>query len=144
MTDGPPRFEIAHLARTELFTPDPDGTLWFGDEFGPFLLHTDATGRLLHAPIELPDFDKPGDTVRSPQNPFREETAGLRIMNAVRAHARAHGARGVHNAIGTPLFTGATGEAGVRGSWTRRAQNRGAHFTSPTSSASSDPGGTSK
>jgi hypothetical protein len=40
-----------------------DGTLWFGDEFGPFLLHTDATGRVLEAPIPLPG-------VQSPQNPF--------------------------------------------------------------------------
>ena len=40
-----------------------DGTLWFGDEFGPFLLHTDARGRVLEAPIPLPG-------VQSPQNPF--------------------------------------------------------------------------
>ena len=40
-----------------------DGTLWFGEEFGPFLLHTDANGRVLEAPIELPG-------VRSPQNPY--------------------------------------------------------------------------
>jgi len=40
-----------------------DGSLWFGDEFGPFLLHTDATGRVLEAPIPLPG-------VQSPQNPF--------------------------------------------------------------------------
>lgn len=40
-----------------------DGTLWFGDEFGPFLLHTDATGKLLDAPIPLPG-------VKSPQNPY--------------------------------------------------------------------------
>jgi hypothetical protein len=40
-----------------------DGTLWFGDEFGPFLLHTDATGKVLEAPIPLPG-------VQSPQNPF--------------------------------------------------------------------------
>jgi hypothetical protein len=41
-----------------------DGTLWFGDEFGPFLLHTDATGKVLDAPYPLPG-------VKSPQNPFR-------------------------------------------------------------------------
>jgi hypothetical protein len=45
---------------------DPQGDLWLGDEFGPFLLHTDATGRVLEAPIPLPD-------VKSPENPTLEE-----------------------------------------------------------------------
>jgi hypothetical protein len=40
-----------------------NGDFWFGDEFGPFLLHTDATGRVLEAPIPLPG-------VQSPQNPY--------------------------------------------------------------------------
>ena len=40
-----------------------DGTLWFGDEFGPFLLHTSSSGRVLEAPFALPG-------VKSPQNPF--------------------------------------------------------------------------
>jgi hypothetical protein len=40
-----------------------DGTLWFGEEFGPFLLHTDAAGKVLEEPIALPG-------VQSPQNPF--------------------------------------------------------------------------
>jgi hypothetical protein len=40
-----------------------DGTFWFGEEFGPFLLHTDSTGKVLRAPIPLPG-------VQSPQNPF--------------------------------------------------------------------------
>jgi hypothetical protein len=40
-----------------------DGTFWFGEEFGPFLLHTDSTGKVLEAPIPLPG-------VQSPQNPF--------------------------------------------------------------------------
>lgn len=39
-----------------------DGTLWFGEEFGPFLLHTDARGRLLEAPIPTPG-------VKSPSSP---------------------------------------------------------------------------
>ncbi len=44
---------------------DAQGGLWFGDEFGPFLLHTDTTGRVLEAPIPLPD-------VKSPENPTLE------------------------------------------------------------------------
>jgi hypothetical protein len=35
------------------------GELWFGDEFGPFLLHTDSRGRVLEAPIPLPDVKSP-------------------------------------------------------------------------------------
>ncbi len=43
-----------------------DGTLWFGEEFGPFLVHTDATGKVLEAPIPLPG-------VSSPDNPLSDE-----------------------------------------------------------------------
>ncbi len=43
----------------ESFRVDRRGTLWFGEEFGPFLLHTDATGRVLEAPISLPDVKSP-------------------------------------------------------------------------------------
>ena len=39
-----------------------DGSFWIGDEFGPWMLHFDRTGRLLDAPVSLPG-------VRSPQNP---------------------------------------------------------------------------
>jgi glycerophosphoryl diester phosphodiesterase len=46
----------------ESFREAKDGTLWFGDEFGPFLLHTSSSGRLLEAPIPLPG-------VKSPDNP---------------------------------------------------------------------------
>jgi glycerophosphoryl diester phosphodiesterase len=47
-----------------------DGTFWFGEEFGPFLLHTDATGKVLEAPIPLPG-------VQSPQNPFLSGSPNL-------------------------------------------------------------------
>jgi hypothetical protein len=48
-----------------------DGTFWFGEEFGPFLLHTDRSGRLLEAPIPVP-----GAT--SPQNPTLDVLGGER------------------------------------------------------------------
>lgn len=38
---------------------DRKGDLWFGEEFGPFLLHTDATGKVLEAPIPLPGVKSP-------------------------------------------------------------------------------------
>jgi glycerophosphoryl diester phosphodiesterase len=40
-----------------------DGTMWFGDEFGPFIVHTDADGKVLDAPVPTPG-------VMSPDNPF--------------------------------------------------------------------------
>ncbi len=57
----------------ESFRRAPDGTFYIGDEFGPFLLHTDVTGRMLDAPIPLPG-------VRSPENPLagQEEPPNLR------------------------------------------------------------------
>ncbi|MDZ4755481.1 MAG: esterase-like activity of phytase family protein [Phycisphaerae bacterium] len=77
----------------------PDGSLWFGDEFGPFLIHTDADGKVLEAPIALPDFDNSGLEVRAPQNPLNEEASAVRIMNAMRSHALANGV------TKTPVFS---------------------------------------
>jgi hypothetical protein len=51
-----------------------DGTLWFGEEFGPFLLHTDAEGKVLEAPIPLPG-------VSSPDNPLSGGEANLGRSN---------------------------------------------------------------
>lgn len=38
----------------ESFRQAPDGTFWFGEEFGPYLLHTDDRGRLLDPPYSTP------------------------------------------------------------------------------------------
>ncbi|HEY9641332.1 MAG TPA: glycerophosphodiester phosphodiesterase family protein, partial [Coleofasciculaceae cyanobacterium] len=40
----------------ESLTIAADGTLWVGDEFGPYLLHFDKTGKLLEAPIATPNY----------------------------------------------------------------------------------------
>lgn len=87
-------FDIESMQRA------PDGTFWFGEEFGPFLLHTDATGKVLEAPSPLPDFTNPGQFVRAPQNPYNEEGATVRLMNAFRSHAQQ-----LNGASYTPVFS---------------------------------------
>ena len=49
-------FDVESIARLD------DGTFWVGEEFGPYLLHFDAQGRLLSAPVRHP-------VLRAPQNP---------------------------------------------------------------------------
>lgn len=51
----------------ESFVRAVDGTFWVSEEFGPFLLHVSADGRLLEPPFDLPG-------VKSPQNPFLKIT----------------------------------------------------------------------
>jgi hypothetical protein len=46
----------------ESFRQASDGSFWIGDEFGPWLLHLDARGRLLEPPVGIPG-------VRSPEHP---------------------------------------------------------------------------
>ncbi len=41
----------------ESFVIDKDGGIWIGDEFGPYLLHFDSTGKLLEAPIATPNIN---------------------------------------------------------------------------------------
>jgi hypothetical protein len=61
----------------ESFREDYRGTLWFGEEFGPFLVHTDTTGKVLEAPIPLPD-------VKSPDYPpdYPSPVAGAANLNS--------------------------------------------------------------
>ena len=46
----------------ESMRKDKNGNVWYGDEFGPFLVKTDATGKVLRQEIALPG-------VQSPDNP---------------------------------------------------------------------------
>ena len=49
-------FDVESIARMD------DGTFWVGEEFGPYLLHFGADGRLLRKPVRHP-------VLRAPQNP---------------------------------------------------------------------------
>ncbi len=59
----------------ESFRQAADGTFWFGEEFGPYLLHTDMQGRLLSPPIPTPypaalaPFTRGQPAIQSPQHP---------------------------------------------------------------------------
>jgi hypothetical protein len=80
-----------------------DGTFWFGDEFGPYLVHTDAHGRVLEAPIPLPNLRRlpntPGGTVvnplvQSPSNPQLARAADANLPNSGGFEGMALNARG--------------------------------------------------
>lgn len=93
-------FDIESIRRA------PDGTLWFGDEFGPYLIHTDSTGRVLEAPIPLPNFRQFPSTlggaevnalVQAVSNPQRTLAANLPDSGGFEGMAL--------NASGTKLYT---------------------------------------
>jgi hypothetical protein len=67
----------------ESIRKDRKGHLWFGEEFGPFLVEADMSGKVLRSEIRTPNIVPPGSTatgaeVKSPQNPFLgSDTANL-------------------------------------------------------------------
>jgi hypothetical protein len=74
-----------------------DGTLWFGEEFGPFILHTDATGRVLDAPVPTPG-------VLSPDNPLLlGRTPNLAGSNGFEAMALSSDGRTLYPILEGPL-----------------------------------------
>jgi hypothetical protein len=56
-------FDVEAIAR------DRKGDLWIGEEFGPYLLHFDPTGKLLDAPIALPGGKSPSSPDLQPGEP---------------------------------------------------------------------------
>ncbi len=57
-----------------------DGTFWFGDELGPFLLHTDARGRLLEAPVPTPGVTSPSNPTLGGATPNLPDSKGFEGM----------------------------------------------------------------
>lgn len=65
----------------ESFRQVPDGTFWFGEEFGPFLVHVDATGKVLEAPIPTPGVTSPSSPLlASGQTPNLANSSGFEGM----------------------------------------------------------------
>lgn len=55
-----------------------DGTFWVGDEFGPFLLHFSADGRLLDPPYEIPGLRSPDHPHVAPADAGQTSSATVR------------------------------------------------------------------
>jgi hypothetical protein len=89
----------------------PDGTFWVGEEFGPYLLHFSADGKLLDAPFatpipsELLAAGRGSSVVRSPDHP---DFVSLPNADARRAAANLPSSRGFEglalNSSGTRLY----------------------------------------
>lgn len=76
-----------------------DGTLWFGEEFGPYLLHTNDRGELLEAPLPTPG-------VQSPSSPeLGDTTPNLANSKGYEGMAIAPDGRVLH-----PMLEGAVDE----------------------------------
>ncbi|MGE3510244.1 MAG: esterase-like activity of phytase family protein [Vicinamibacterales bacterium] len=85
-------FDVESIVRLD------DGTYWVGEEFGPYLLHFDARGRLMSAPVRHP-------LLRAPQNPqnITQGPANLPSSRGFESMAR--------NGAGTRLYV--TTEASI-------------------------------
>ena len=57
----------------------PNGDLWLGDEFGPWILHFSADGVLLEPPIDMPDgLVSPPTRTSTPRNDCRRKPRSRR------------------------------------------------------------------
>jgi len=95
----------------ESFRMTADGTVWFGDEFGPFLLHTDASGRVLEAPISTPfpdvldPYARGLEFVQSAQNPAFSDLADDAARSAAANQPTSRGFESLAlNTSGTMLY----------------------------------------
>ena len=65
----------------ESFRVDYQGNIWVGDEFGPFLIKLDRTGKVLRQEISIPNISSPENPLLKPGKiPTIKTTAGLEGM----------------------------------------------------------------
>jgi glycerophosphoryl diester phosphodiesterase len=57
-----------------------DGDLWVGDEFGPWILHFDPSGRLLDPPYDVPGVHSPNNPLFDPLTATQPNSRGFEGM----------------------------------------------------------------
>jgi glycerophosphoryl diester phosphodiesterase len=95
----------------ESFRQAPDDTFWFGEEFGPYLLHTNVFGELLGPPIPTPypavlePYARGLPYVQAPENPAFFDLPSREERVAAANHPASRGFEGMAlNASGTHLY----------------------------------------
>ncbi|MEO8680986.1 MAG: esterase-like activity of phytase family protein [Vicinamibacterales bacterium] len=83
----------------ESFLRMPDGSLWIGDEFGPFLAHFASDGTLLAAPIELPGLRSPDFPDVAPPDAGQASTAKIRRSRGFEGLGASSGHRRLYAAL---------------------------------------------
>jgi hypothetical protein len=58
----------------------PDGDLWVGDEFGPWILHFSSNGRLLEPPYDVPGIHSPNNPLFDPLTATQPNSRGFEGM----------------------------------------------------------------
>jgi glycerophosphoryl diester phosphodiesterase len=110
-------FDIESLVRAK------DGSFWVGEEFGPFLLHVSASGKLLEAPVPFPDG-------KSPANPSLQPGEQPRVGSSRGFEAMGRSKDGRHL---YPVVEGAfTDDADQRRRWIYEFDTRKGAYTGRT------------
>lgn len=86
----------------ESFVRFPDGTFWIGDEFGPFLVHVDARGRVLDVPSEVPDLRSPDHPHLQPADAGQVSRATVRRSRGFEGLAAGPGFASLYAALESP------------------------------------------
>jgi hypothetical protein len=97
--DTPPRLLTGGDLDPESFVRMPDGSLWIGDEFGPFLAHFSGDGKLLSAPVELKGLRSPDFPDVAPPDAGQASPAQIRRSRGFEGLAASSGHRRLYAAL---------------------------------------------
>lgn len=97
----------------ESFVLAPDGTIWIGDEFGPFLLHADAGGRLVAPPFRVSGLQTPDTPGAMPPDAGQPNEANVRRSRGFEGLAASQDGRRLFAMLEGPTLADQAAEARI-------------------------------